>query len=263
MLETLVIAFREGLEAFLIVAITLAYLNKTGRGSLNKAVFAGIGAALLMSATTGWHVKDLAEDPRMEAGLAMLAGLLVASLTVMMMRAAKTMGRSVTDKLETHATKGGFLAMAGVFGFTVVMIAREGMELALMVGTMASYLSLPALAGGLLGGFGLVAVIGALWVSQSTKINLKLFMQVTGVFLVLFAVHLFVFGIHEISEMSALPFLGADVNYAVHVATEPFGHDSPYAHFVTYSLLLLPCAWLGFAYMRERFAGRLATVAKG
>lgn len=254
MIEALVITFREGLEAFLIVAITLAYLNKTGRRHLDKAVFAGIGAAILISATTGWHVKDLAQDPVMEGALALVSGALVASLTVMMMRAAKSMGRTMTDKLEAHAARDGFMALAGVFLFTILMIAREGMELALMLGTMTTYMSLGTLLTGTILGFGVVGLIGFLWVSQSQKINLKLFMQVTGIFLILFAVHLFIFGIHEIAEINALPFLSEDMNYTIHIATEPFGHDSMIAHFVTYSLLLVPCGWLLLAYARDKLS---------
>ena len=36
--QAFVITLREGLEAFLIVAISLAYLRKRGRGELTKAV---------------------------------------------------------------------------------------------------------------------------------------------------------------------------------------------------------------------------------
>jgi len=38
MLQAFVITLREGLEAFLIVAISLAYLKKSGRRSLIPAV---------------------------------------------------------------------------------------------------------------------------------------------------------------------------------------------------------------------------------
>ena len=42
MLQAFVITLREGLEAFLIVAISLAYLKKTGRRELLPAVHWGI-----------------------------------------------------------------------------------------------------------------------------------------------------------------------------------------------------------------------------
>ena len=43
MLQAFVITLREGLEAFLIVAISLAYLRKTGRRELMPAMHWGIG----------------------------------------------------------------------------------------------------------------------------------------------------------------------------------------------------------------------------
>ena len=49
MLPTLLITLREGIEAFLIIAITLAWLRKTGRGALVGAVYAGVGVALVAS----------------------------------------------------------------------------------------------------------------------------------------------------------------------------------------------------------------------
>ena len=48
--QAFVITLREGLEAFLIVAISLAYLRKRGRWELTKAVHWGIVTALAVSA---------------------------------------------------------------------------------------------------------------------------------------------------------------------------------------------------------------------
>lgn len=81
MLETAIITFREGLEMFLIVAITLAYLAKTNRPHLKKPVYWGIAVALFVSVTTGWHIAELAEDPMTEGVLAITAGVLVATMT--------------------------------------------------------------------------------------------------------------------------------------------------------------------------------------
>ena len=46
MLQAFVITLREGLEAFLIVAISLAYLRKSGRRELIPAVHWGIGLSV-------------------------------------------------------------------------------------------------------------------------------------------------------------------------------------------------------------------------
>ena len=49
MLQAFIITLREGVEAALIVGITLAYLAKIGRSNLRKAVYAALGAAFVGS----------------------------------------------------------------------------------------------------------------------------------------------------------------------------------------------------------------------
>ena len=52
--QAFVITLREGLEAFLIVAISLSYLRKAGRAELTTAVHWGIVAALGVSGVGGY-----------------------------------------------------------------------------------------------------------------------------------------------------------------------------------------------------------------
>ncbi len=249
MLEISLITFREGLEAFLIVAIMLAYLTKTGRKNLIEPVYWGIGVALLISATTGWHIAELADTPLMEGLLAIGAGLLVASLTVMVMIGAKNIKTTITDTLETQASKENFSAVIGVFVFTVVMITREGMETALMLGSLSSALNSGELIVGAFLGLIAVGVIGALWVTQSASINLRLFMQVTGVFLILFCLHLFVYGFHELTEASAVPMID---NFYWHTLTEPLEPSEPIGRAITIGILALPCLWLCVGALRHK-----------
>jgi high-affinity iron transporter len=251
MFETLVVTFREGLEAFLIIAIMSAYLIKTGRKNLLVAVYAGIAAALTISATTGLHIAEKAEDPIWEGALAMGAGILVASFTIYVMKNAKNIRGNIHEKLETQSTKPSFFAMFGVFIFTVLMIAREGMETAMMLGAISAQADALNMWIGAALGLLSVAAIGWLWVTQSDKINLKLFMQVTGIFLVLFSIDLFIYGIHELSEMYAIPFVGQGVNEFLHINTEMFGHGSIYSQIITFALICVPAGWLGYAALTK------------
>lgn len=252
MFETLMITFREGLEAFLIVAITLAFLTKTGREDLKKPVYAGIIAALLISATTGWHIAGLADTPFMEGILALVAGALVASLTYYMMTTAHKIKDHIGETVTKHAAKAGKGAIIGMFLFTVVMIAREGMETALMLGAISSKTDGSQMMIGAALGLGLTAFIGYLWASQSHKINLKLFMQVTGVFLFLFAVHLFLYGVYELTEVEGTIFY----NDAVHQAMKPWvSSKTLFGQLTIYGLLIVPCAWLMFSYVKDKFFG--------
>ncbi len=61
MVQAFVITLREGLEAFLIVAISLAYLRKTGRTHLTSAVHWGIGIAVALSCGAGYLLFNAVE----------------------------------------------------------------------------------------------------------------------------------------------------------------------------------------------------------
>src|ERR1043165_327970 len=62
MIQAFVITLREGLEAFLIVAITLAYLRKARRHRLVSAVHWGIAASLALSALGGFLLYHAANQ---------------------------------------------------------------------------------------------------------------------------------------------------------------------------------------------------------
>lgn len=250
MFETMLITFREGLEAFLIVAITLAYLTKTGRTHLKKPVYAGIIAALILSATTGFHIAEMADTPFMEGILALVAGVLVASMTYYMMTSAHKIRAHIGETVEKHAAKAGFGAIAGIFIFTVIMIAREGMETALLLGAISSNTDASQMMMGALAGIGLTAFIGYLWATQSHKINLKAFMQVTGIFLFLFAVHLFLYGIYELTEVEGIWMY----NPELHAAMKPWvSTKTLFGQLTIYGLLVVPCAWLMISYAKDKF----------
>ena len=81
MLQAFIIVLREGFEAFLIVAITIAYLRRSGRPALVAAVHAGIAAAMLASAALGWILHRQALDLPALIGLGLIiAGVLVVNL---------------------------------------------------------------------------------------------------------------------------------------------------------------------------------------
>ena len=129
MLQAFVITLREGLEAFLIVAISLAYLKKTGRRDLTPAVHSGIVGAVVLSIGAGVLLQRAANQALYEGVLAMAAAVLVASLTVHMWRASKRMKRQIEGRLEASSVQTGAAAFAGVFFFTLLMITREGMSI--------------------------------------------------------------------------------------------------------------------------------------
>src|SRR4029453_16174132 len=127
MLQAFVVTLREGLEAFLIVAISLAYLKKTGRAALIPAVRWGIVASIILSIAAGVLLARAANQALWEGFFALVAAVLVARLTVHMWRAGRYMKRDIEGKLEASSTKAGAAAFFGVFMFTMLMIPPEGM----------------------------------------------------------------------------------------------------------------------------------------
>jgi high-affinity iron transporter len=122
------------------------------------------------------------------------------------------------------------------------MITREGMETALLMGTLISQNSAASITGGAAVGVLCAAFVAWLWSRYGHRVNLALFFQVTAVFLAVFVVQLFIYGFHELMEANL--FTGSEW---WHDATEPYGPDGRYGRFLSYMLVVLPLGWLAFA----------------
>jgi len=242
MLPAFTITLREGLEAFLIVAISLAYLRKTGRDRLVPAVHWGIGLSILISIGAAVLFSRASNQALWEGILGLTAAVLVSTLIVHMWRHGKRLKRDIETHLESSALQLGMKAFAGVFLFTVLMITREGMETALLMGTLIFQNSAVDIIGGAAAGVLCAASIAWLWSRYGHRVNLALFFQVTAVFLAVFVVQLFIYGFHELMEANL--FAGSEW---WHDATEPYGPDGRYGRFLSYMLVLLPVGWLAFA----------------
>ena len=242
MLPAFAITLREGLEAFLIVAISLAYLRKTGRPQLVSAVHWGIGVSIVLSIGAAMLFQQASNQALWEGVLALTAAVLVTTLIVHMWRHARRMKGEIESHLESSALKTGAKAFAGVFLFTLLMITREGMETALLMGTLFfQEAGTNILAGATLGTLS-AASVAWLWSRYGHRVNLALFFQVTAVFLAVFVLQLAIYGLHELTEANL--WAGSE---ALHWATEPYGPDGRYGQFLTYMLVGLPVAWLAFA----------------
>jgi len=247
MLQAFVITLREGLEAFLIVAISLAYLRKTGRQTLVPAIHWGIGASILLSIGAGLLLAKARNQSLWEGVLGIAAAFLVASLTVHMWRAGRHMKQDIEGKLEASSERVGAAAFWGVFSFTLLMITREGMETAMLMNALLFQVRALNIVGGALAGTLLAAFVAFLWSRYGHRVNLARFFQVTAIFLLVFVVQLLIYGFHELAEANVLP--NSEV---LHGATEPYGPDGVYGHYLTYMLVALPLAWLAVSAFFKR-----------
>src|ERR1041385_8889306 len=189
MLQAFVITLREGLEAFLIVAISLAYLRKSGRSELAKAVNWGIVVAVAASAIGGYALFNAANQEWLEGPLALVAAVSVLTLTVHMWRAGRQIKGEIEGHLKESARKAGIAAFAGVFLFTLLMIGREGVETALLLMQLHAT---PNLATGAAIGVLAAASVAWVWSRFGHRLNLGLFFQTTAIFLFVFVVQLLI-----------------------------------------------------------------------
>ena len=242
MVQAFVITLREGLEAFLIVAISLAYLRKTGRQALVPAIHWGIATSVALSIGAGLLLAKARNQALWEGILGIAAAFMVASLTIHMWRAGRHMKRDIEGKLAASSVKTGAGAFWGVFVFTLLMITREGMETAMLMNALLFQVKTMSIVGGAIAGTLIAAFIAFLWSRYGHRVNLARFFQVTAIFLLVFVVQLLIYGFHELAEAHVLP-----NSEALHWATEPYGPDGVYGQYLTYMLVALPLGWLALS----------------
>src|SRR3954464_5114741 len=241
--QILLVTLREGIEMFVIVAIAVAYLRKTGRAALLSAVSWGAVAAVLASVVLGVWLAEVAVLPKWESLLSLVAALLVVSMVAYMLHAAKQMRRHIGDRVEAAAQRSGGAAWLAVFLFVVFMITREGMETAFITASLFRQTETAPFVVGALAGLVLAAALAWAWSRYGHRVDLALFFRVTSVFLLLFALQLVIYAFHEATEANLLPL----DNAYWHLATEPYGPEGEYGALLTYALVLIPAAWLAIS----------------
>jgi high-affinity iron transporter len=249
-LQVLVITMREGIEAFLIVAITAGILRQTGRSALLPALYWGTGLAIIVSFIASLFFAQAENKPLWEGILAAAAAVMVASMTIYMWRRARTMRASIAANIDAATQdRPSRAAWWGVFFFVMLMIVREGMETALLLSTLFLQEGDRALlVGGLLGVLGAGALAWA-WVRYGRRINLGRFFQVTAIFLFIFTLQLLIYTMHEFFEAGVVPLLD---NEFWHIATEPYGPEGVYGVWLTYLMVIVPVCWLAYIALKDR-----------
>jgi high-affinity iron transporter len=206
-IAALLIAFREGLEAALIVGIVLGYLKRMGY-KRQAAVWWGVASAVTVSVVAGVALQALgiALQGRGEQLFEGITMLLAAGVLTWMIFWMQRQGRSIHAELEADVrqavTSGSRWAL---FALAFVAVVREGIETALFL-TAAAFSATPAqtlIGGGL--GLALAVAVGWLLFVVSVRLDVRAFFRVTSVLLILFAAGLVAHGVHELQEAGVLP----------------------------------------------------------
>jgi high-affinity iron transporter len=203
MLQALIITLREGVEAALIVGITLAYLSKIGRIELKRVVYAALGAAFLGSIGVAVALSRTNLNQDIFEGWVMLAAaFFVVTMIVFMMRTGRKLKGQIEGKLSNLAERSSAL---GLFTFVFLMILREGVETVLILSAVSLNSAELLNFLGTLIGLVLAIAFGVMFVKGSVRINLQKFFKVTTVILFFVAAQLIISGLHELSENGVLP----------------------------------------------------------
>lgn len=266
MLNSFIIVFREGFESFLLVAVILSYLRKSGQRWLAPAVYVAIAVALSASVALGYVLREgvqdltvqrifgstlgayvisfLANESLREGILGIVAILMVGSLVIYMWRTGPKVQERMKTRLSAVSSRSSrTAAIAGVFLFTFLMITREGMETALM---LLQVHGSEMISGALLG-LSAAAAFAWAWARFGHLINVKRFFQVTGIFLLLFMVQVGIYSFHEFSEAGLLP--NSDV---LHAATEKFSPDGLYGKWFSVVMISVCAMWLAVGWIADR-----------
>ncbi|PZO18877.1 MAG: hypothetical protein DCF25_09225 [Leptolyngbya foveolarum] len=194
-IPTFVITLREGVEAALVVGIVLACLDKSNRSELNKWVYGGVAAGIAGSVLIGAFLSTVLG--RVQYAVPALQGVIKPSLGVLfggvavimlswmliwMTQQARSLKSNVEGSIQ-DALADSEEASISIFSLVCIAVLREGFETVLFLfsNLQQTAASISGVVAGLIGAF----AIGVGLFKFGVKINLRLFFQVMGIFLLL------------------------------------------------------------------------------
>ena len=205
------IIFREGLEAVLVVAAILGYLEASRNTQYRGAVLKGVGGAvvatiLLFIGTTLFVQLAPLQRELLEAGTALLAVgvLFYVSFWLITRLEHRRWMEFMKAKVWAAATTGSTLALVGV-GFTAVF--REGFETTLFFQALISFAEglVPFVAAGMALGIAVLAVIGWVIFKAGRKIPVRAFLTTAVVLVMVLSIAFVGNAVRGFQEATYLP----------------------------------------------------------
>lgn len=207
MISSFLVLLREGVEAALIVAIVLGYLQRKAGGKGKGFVWSGVGLAVLASLITAaafhWIIGGFSgrAEEIFEGVLMLAACSVLIYMVTWTARAARDIKATLTDRVDAALARGQLWSLAMLVFFAVW---REGAETVLFLAALPSTKSLVMLAGAALG-LATAVGVGFVYFKAAGKLNLRRFFQVTAILLILMATGLGAHGVHELQEAGVVP----------------------------------------------------------
>ena len=208
MISAFWLALREGLEAALVMGIVLGALHKLGYKQHRRYVWLGAAGAIGVSlavavALAAWGAQLEGKAATVFEGITMLLAALILTWMIawMMVR-----GRHLQASLEGRVQQTVATAHQwGLFWLAFVVVAREGLELALFLAASVFAASAYDVGIGALLGIAAAVALGWATLTMTVRLNLGGFFRVTSVIMILVAAGLVAHGVHELNEVGVIP----------------------------------------------------------
>ncbi len=226
------LAFREGIEAVLVIVIILLYLKNTDQRFYYKYVFIGSTLAIISSIffaivfTTVFGGFSGPAEQIFEGIAFIISGIFVVTLVLWMSKEGPKMKKHLEEKVEFSIESGRVISIAIL---TYIIIIREGIELVLLLTGATSVGSLNQVDVILssLTGLSFSVGLGLLIYYGVKNINLAKFFKVTNIIFILFVAGLITYGIHELIEAGVVNPIIQEVWNIKHILPEKFPDGNP------------------------------------
>lgn len=194
----------------MIVAIMLTYLSSAGRRDLFRWVFAGVAAALVVSALIAVllflvfqsaFVGSVAQD-WFETITFVIAVCILTYMTFWMKQHSRDLSTSVRDELHTAITGNSAPALAIV---AFVTVGREAIETAIFTLAIAFKTSGVYLLVGAALGLGTALIAGVAMFAMGVRLNLGRLFNILGACLLLIAAGLLANATQNLQKLGVLP----------------------------------------------------------
>jgi FTR1 family protein len=209
-MDALVITAREGIEAALVIGIMVALLGRIGRRSLIGWVVAGAASAGILSIGVAavLTIRGLSfENPAVEGAFMFAAAVAVITVVWWMLRAGRGMRAQIEERVSRLVSSSSQAAARwALFALSFLLVAREGVETALLLGATA--IGDRASAGSFIGavaGLALAGVYGVVLALGGARLDLRMFFRATSVVLAILALQLVAGSVHEFEEAGVIP----------------------------------------------------------
>lgn len=188
------VVWRESLEAFLIAGILFAWLKANDDSATGnkgrRALFAGLGAGVLLALALGWALLTAQDELTGEAleifqtATLIIAAALITQMVLWMRQHGRQIKARLHHELSTAARRSGYLGVAIV---AALAVAREGAETVIFLYGLAQNGDLTPLIGGSITGF--IAAAATAWLAAKSlaRLNLGLLLRLSSILLLVLA----------------------------------------------------------------------------